>query len=91
MNKEEWWEEAIRDAQTLADIETVFRRLWPSLFPKPIRRPLLEFPDVIIHAEESAVKKHPLYATQKRAMRKLRESLSAIQPALRQSNQQKAC
>lgn len=65
MDKKEWWIEAIKGAKTLSDIETVFRRLWPSLFPKPIRKPLFDFPDVVIHASETAVKKHPLYADAK--------------------------
>jgi hypothetical protein len=43
----------------------VFRSLWPGLFPKPFRKPLFDFPDVVIHAGETAVKKHPLYVAAK--------------------------
>lgn len=32
---------------------------------KPLRTPWLDFPDVIIHAPETAVKKHPLYEAAK--------------------------
>ncbi len=63
--KPEWWENAIKDAKTLADVEAVFRKLWPSLFPMPERKPLYEFPEVIIHASETEVKKHALYADAK--------------------------
>ncbi len=55
------WREAIKQAESLADIELVFRQLWPSCFPKPFRKPLFDFPDVVIHATETAVKKHPCY------------------------------
>jgi len=65
MKDKEWWLEALKSATTLSDVETVFRRLWPSLFPKPTRKPLFDFPDVIIHASETTVKKHPLYADAK--------------------------
>ena len=57
----EWWKEAIAKANSLSEIEHIFRKLWPSLFPKPIRYPLFDFPDVIIHASETSVKKHPSY------------------------------
>jgi len=65
MSEKEWWIDDIKSAKTIADIEKVFRRLWPSLFPKPVRKPIFDFPDVIIHASETAVKKHPLYADAK--------------------------
>jgi hypothetical protein len=61
MDDKEWWPEAIKGAKTLTDVEGVVRRLWPSLFPKPARKPLFDFPDVIIHADESMVKRHPRY------------------------------
>lgn len=31
------------------------------MFPKPHRKPLFDFPDTIIHATETSVKKHPRY------------------------------
>jgi hypothetical protein len=65
MDDQEWWLEAVNGAKTLADIELIFRRLWPGAFPKPYRKPLFDFPDVIIHAGETAVKKHPLYEAAK--------------------------
>jgi hypoxanthine-guanine phosphoribosyltransferase len=61
MEEIEWWREAIRSAKSIQDIERVFRRLWPVLFPKPVRNPLFDFPDVIIHASETSVKKHLVY------------------------------
>ncbi len=57
----EWWKEAVANAKSLSDLEHIFRSLWPSIFPKPIRNPLFDFPDVIIHASETSVKKHPSY------------------------------
>ena len=57
----EWWKEAIAQANSLSEIEYIFRKLWPSLFPKLLRNPLFDFPDVIIHASETSVKKHPSY------------------------------
>ncbi len=65
MDDQTWWLKAVKSAKTLSDIELVFRRLWPGAFPKPSRRPLLDFPDVVIHAGETAVKKHPLYEAAK--------------------------
>ena len=65
MKDNEWWKEAIKNAKILSDIELVFRRLWPSQFPKPFRKPLINFPDVIIHASETSVKKHPFYSAAK--------------------------
>jgi hypoxanthine phosphoribosyltransferase len=65
MDDQEWWVNAVKDAKTLSDIEFVFRSLWPGLFPKPFRKPLFDFPDVVIHAGETAVKKHPLYEAAK--------------------------
>lgn len=61
MEDNEWWKEALAEAKSISDIELVFRRLWPGLFPKPFRRPLFDFPDVVIHAGETSVKKHPRY------------------------------
>jgi len=49
MDDQEWWVNAVKDAKTLSDIEFVFRSLWPGLFPKPFRKPLFDFPDVVIH------------------------------------------
>lgn len=57
--------EEIQNAKTIYDIERIFRRLWPDLLPKPFRKPLFGFPDVIIHASETSVKKHPLYSDAK--------------------------
>jgi hypothetical protein len=65
MDDQEWWVNAVKDAKTLSDIEFVFRSLWPRLFPKPFRKPLFDFPDVVIHGGETAVKKHPLYEAAK--------------------------
>jgi hypothetical protein len=65
MDDQEWWVNAVKGAKTLSDIEFVFRSLWPGLFPKPFRKPLFDFPDVVIHAGETAVKKHPLYEAAK--------------------------
>jgi len=65
MNDQKWWVKAIKDAKTLSDVELVFRSLWPRLFPKPFRKPLFDFPDIVIHASETSVKKHPLYAAAK--------------------------
>lgn len=65
MDDQEWWVKAVKGAKTLSDIEFVFRSLWPGLFPKPFRKPLFDFPDVVIHAGETAVKKHPLYGAAK--------------------------
>lgn len=65
MDDQEWWVNAVKGAKTLSDIEFVFRSLWPGLFPKPFRNPLFDFPDVVIHADEKAVKKHPLYEAAK--------------------------
>jgi hypothetical protein len=65
MDDQEWWINAVKGAKTLSDIEFVFRSLWPGLFPKPFRKPLFDFPDVVIHAGETAVKKHPLYEAAK--------------------------
>jgi len=65
MEDNEWWKEAIEGAKTISDIERVFRRLWPGLFPKPPRKPLFDFPDVVIHANETSVKKHPRYSNAK--------------------------
>ncbi len=61
MNDNEWWKESLKNAKNLSDIELVFRRLWPGLFPKPFRKPLFDFPDVLINASETEVKQHPLY------------------------------
>ena len=65
MENTEWWKKAVKDAKSISDIELVFRRLWPGLFPKPFRKPLFDFPDVVIHASETSVKKHPSYAAAK--------------------------
>ena len=65
MEENEWWKKAIKEAKTLADIELVFRHLWPNMFPKPYRRPLFDFPDVVIHANESSVRKHEHYSAAK--------------------------
>ena len=65
MDDQEWWVNTAKGAKTLSDIEFVFRSLWPGLFPKPFRKPLFDFPDVVIHAGETAVKKHPLYEAAK--------------------------
>ena len=65
MEREFDWEAAIKAAKSYYDIEAVFRRIWPGLFPKPFRKPLFDFPDVIIHATETAVKKHPMYTAAK--------------------------
>jgi hypoxanthine phosphoribosyltransferase len=65
MDEKDWWVNAIKDAQTLSDIELVFRRLWPNFFPKPLRKPLFDFPDVVIHAAEASVKRHPRYEAAK--------------------------
>ena len=64
-DNEDWWRAAILKAKSLSEIELVFRRLWPGSFPKPFRKPLFGFPDVVIHAPESFVKKHPAYAAAK--------------------------
>ncbi len=66
MKDVKWWKAAIRNAKSIEDIEWVFRKLWPDRFPKPPRRPLFDFPDVIIHASESFVKKHVHYAAAKK-------------------------
>lgn len=65
MDEQDWWVNAVKSAKTLSEIEFVFRSLWPGLFPKPLRKPLFEFPDVVIHAGETAVKKHPVYEAAK--------------------------
>ncbi len=65
MDEKEWWVKAVQEAKSLSDIEIVFRRLWPGLFPKPFRKPLFDFPDVIIHTTETSVKKHPFYTAAK--------------------------
>ena len=65
MDDQEWWVDAVKGAKTLSDIECVFRNLWPGLFPKPFRKTLFDFPDVVIHTGETAVKKHPLYGATK--------------------------
>ena len=65
MEDKEWWKESINGAKLVQDIERIVKRLWPGLFPKPIRNPLFDFPDVIIHASETSVKKHPLYSDAK--------------------------
>lgn len=56
MDDQDWWLKAVNGAKkTLADIELILRRLWPGAFPKPYRKPLFDFPDVIIHTGETAV------------------------------------
>ena len=65
MDEQDWWVSAVKSAKTLSEIEFVFRSLWPGLFPKPLRKSLFNFPDVVIHAGETAVKKHPLYEAAK--------------------------
>ncbi len=60
-----WWKDEIKEAKTLNDIYRVFLKLWPELSPKPVRNPLFDFPDVIIHASETSVKKHPSYSSAK--------------------------
>jgi hypothetical protein len=64
-DNDEWWKVAIEGAKTISDIELVFRGLWPGLFTKPPRKPLFDFPDVVIHANETSVKKHPRYSDAK--------------------------
>jgi hypothetical protein len=61
MEDNEWWKEAVSNAKSIEDIERIFRRLWPEWISKAVRKPLFDFPDVIIHASETSVKKHPLY------------------------------
>jgi hypothetical protein len=65
MDDQEWLVNAVKGAKTLSDIEFVFRSLWPGLFPKPFRNPLFDFPDVVIHACGTVIKKHPLYEAAK--------------------------
>jgi len=65
MEENEWWKEEISAVKSLSDIEHIFRKLWPALFPKPYRKPLFGFPEVIIHAEETTVKKNKFYAEAK--------------------------
>jgi hypothetical protein len=61
MSNKEWWKEKIEKATSVYEIELVFRRLFPGSFAQPFRKPLFDFPDAIIHATETAVKKHPHY------------------------------
>jgi hypothetical protein len=43
----------------------IARRRWPHIGMKPTRVPLSRFPDVVLHAEEAAAKRHPLFAAAK--------------------------
>lgn len=63
--EDESWRKELQEAKSYHDMEVIFRRLWPMLFPKPFRKPLFDFPDTVIHAAESTVKKHPHYAAAK--------------------------